>query len=388
MTGKRSLTVGLLGVGSSPHLHRIAVGLIERGHSVHIITPAKHGPFPALQGVTFHPFGADGTGGVGKLQEVRAILAKVQPDVLHSHYVSHGGIIGVASGYHPHLMQSWGCDVLNDPQISRMHWVKTKLALRAADWLLPLSSQLHAEMIKISGRKHQYDVFQWGIDTRHYSPECDHAGFRKRLGLTDEPLVYSPRTIEPHYNHDVLVKAWPEIKRKFPRAKLMFLSSMRQEPYNTELKELVRGTGIENDVIWLNGLSYDDMPKAYAASDVVVSIPASDGLGMTVLEALACARPVVVSDLPPYREWVKPETNGILVDLQESNAVGQAIGRVLGMSPQERQAMERANREAAAEADYRKRLETLERIYLKVAESRGRGFSWLKTCNNMLGLWR
>jgi glycosyltransferase involved in cell wall biosynthesis len=70
------------------------------------------------------------------------------------------------------------------------------------------------------------------------------------------------------------------------------------------------------------------MPDVYRAADVVVSIPSSDSSRRSVWEALACGRPVVVSDLPWAREELVDGRQALLTEL-EPLAVAEAIERAL-----------------------------------------------------------
>jgi glycosyltransferase involved in cell wall biosynthesis len=70
------------------------------------------------------------------------------------------------------------------------------------------------------------------------------------------------------------------------------------------------------------------MPDVYRAADVVVSLASSDSSPRSVWEALACARPVVVSDLPWAREELEHGRNALLTPL-EAEGVAAAIERAL-----------------------------------------------------------
>jgi glycosyltransferase involved in cell wall biosynthesis len=78
----------------------------------------------------------------------------------------------------------------------------------------------------------------------------------------------------------------------------------------------------------LGNLPAERLPEIYRAADVVVSIPASDSSPRSVWEALACGRPVVVSDLPWARDELAPGGRALLAPL-DAESVSQAIGRVL-----------------------------------------------------------
>lgn len=69
----------------------------------------------------------------------------------------------------------------------------------------------------------------------------------------------------------------------------------------------------------------DDMPRTLAAAHVVVLPSYREGLPTVLLEACACARPVVASDVPGCREVVRPGENGFLVPARDAAALASAV---------------------------------------------------------------
>jgi glycosyltransferase involved in cell wall biosynthesis len=67
------------------------------------------------------------------------------------------------------------------------------------------------------------------------------------------------------------------------------------------------------------------LPQYYRAADLYVSASHSDGTSISLLEAMACGRPVLVSDIPGNREWVEPNVNGWLFPEGDVNALARAI---------------------------------------------------------------
>jgi glycosyltransferase involved in cell wall biosynthesis len=78
----------------------------------------------------------------------------------------------------------------------------------------------------------------------------------------------------------------------------------------------------------LGNLPPERLPDVYRAADVVVSLASSDSSPRSVWEALACARPVIVSDLPWARDELA-DSRALLVPL-EATVVAEAIERILG----------------------------------------------------------
>ena len=170
---------------------------------------------------------------------------------------------------------------------------------------------------------------------------------------------------EPRKGLQVLIRAWPEIHRRTglrlqvagadPLAVRLLLSRLR-----------VPDEGI--DV--LGFLSQEELTDALRATKALVA-PSLGGesFGMVLTRAFACATPVVVSDIPGYREVVTPETS-VAVPPGDVEALADAVELLVADEPG-REAMGAAARELAVDryawADIARRLEA---VYARVVDRR------------------
>lgn len=72
---------------------------------------------------------------------------------------------------------------------------------------------------------------------------------------------------------------------------------------------------------WLSGLSESELIQAYRDADIIVSLARHEGFGYTVLEAMACARPVVAFDVTGVRDLVSRGRSGLLVPVEDVDAL-------------------------------------------------------------------
>jgi glycosyltransferase involved in cell wall biosynthesis len=72
-------------------------------------------------------------------------------------------------------------------------------------------------------------------------------------------------------------------------------------------------------------VSQADLPRYYRSSDLYVSASLSDGTSISLLEALACGRPVLVSDIPCNREWITPGEQGWLFPSGDVESFAQIV---------------------------------------------------------------
>jgi glycosyltransferase involved in cell wall biosynthesis len=90
-----------------------------------------------------------------------------------------------------------------------------------------------------------------------------------------------------------------------------------------------------------------DMPQVLASASVVVLPSYREGLPKSLIEAAACGRPVVTTDVPGCRDAITPNVTGVLVPVKNSKSLAAAI-ELLVENPELRKSMGRAGRELAA----------------------------------------
>jgi len=110
-------------------------------------------------------------------------------------------------------------------------------------------------------------------------------------------------------------------------------------------------------------IPHDQLPHYFNEADVYVSSSYSDGTSVSLLEAMACKLPVIVTDLPSNREWVTPGVNGWLVPSGDAQALSVALLEAL-QDNGKRKVMADANLRLAQEkADWNKNSAVLLKAY-------------------------
>jgi len=114
-----------------------------------------------------------------------------------------------------------------------------------------------------------------------------------------------------------------------------------------EWQALGRSLGIDAHLHWLGRVPFDRMNRYYNAADALV-MPSitrpADGLNVCVLDAMACARPVIGADAAGNKLVIRDGQNGYLVPEQEAAALARAILRLAALSPAQRAALGRESR--------------------------------------------
>jgi glycosyltransferase involved in cell wall biosynthesis len=111
------------------------------------------------------------------------------------------------------------------------------------------------------------------------------------------------------------------------------------------------------------------MAELYRMSEVVVSVPISDGTPVSVLEAMACGKPVICTDLPSLREFITNGENGWLIPVRQTAPLAETIIRLLDQPDLARDLGLKANQVVAEKANYEVEMQRMESIYDRIAGS-------------------
>ncbi len=266
---------------------------------------------------------------------LRAIVS-FRPHVLHAHYARIYGWLAALTFFKPLVITVWGGDILEDQGAFSDFLGKklTPFAIRRADMVTAHSGYLRGKVIALGQRPERVRMVGCpGVDRTIFRPGLDTDALRAELGLGDSQVVLCTRLMDRLYNTETVVRAIPEVLREVPSVKFVFTELAGSRDYIDEMKELARLLGVADAVVFLEMIPRERMPLFLNMSDVFVSIPSSDGMPQSLLEAIVCGTPAVVSALPQYRGVVENEVNGLVVNQEDARAVAAAIARLLRDRP-------------------------------------------------------
>ncbi|MCA9282223.1 MAG: glycosyltransferase family 4 protein [Phycisphaerales bacterium] len=373
--------------------------LARRGHEVHV----AHGPVYGPEGSMTERIDAFRTGdgrGIARhvvpsmvrevhpvkdwraRRELRALIERVEPDVVHTHS-SKAGVVGRGAAWGPSHHPRPG--VVHTVHGSAFHeherWWKNRIYVMSERWaakrcdvMVTVSDSLRERYLEAGiGRREQYETVISGMEMGAYDDvgagETREA-IRSALGLGDEDIVIGTvaRLFELK-GHDDVLDALSDVLRADARMKLLWVGDGL---WRGRLTERIAGMGLRDSVVMTRLVEPERIPGLIRAMDVLVHPSYREGLPRVVVQAMLCGVPVVATDIEGTGEVCEDRRTGRLVGAGDVAGLREAVMWMLDNADRARVMASAARERVRARFDARAMVDDLERVYERaVREARG-----------------
>jgi glycosyltransferase involved in cell wall biosynthesis len=170
------------------------------------------------------------------------------------------------------------------------------------------------------------DVFaRYGLPVRSISNVIDPSAFRYRRRARVQPRFLHNRGLEPLYNVGCTLRAFALVQQRYPDASLVVTSD---GPCRAELEQLASDLALRN-VRFVGAVSQQEMTRIYDDADIYFNSPDLDCMPGSILECYASGLPIVSTRAGGIPYILFHERTGLLVDLDDHEAMAQAALRLL-----------------------------------------------------------
>jgi glycosyltransferase involved in cell wall biosynthesis len=258
----------------------------------------------------------------------RRLLRRIEPDIVQTHWLLGPAWIAALAGTCPIVATAWGSDVLLPFPRARTACFLTRLLGRRIHAITHSSDALQEKLLEIGFPRERLHRVLHGVDRTRFRPQSRDVGLLTELGVDPElPVLLSPRGVVPVYSPDTVLNAFEKVVKE--RRCTLLLRVPAQDRDEWERLRSLLGPDALKRVVTFTQLEHSVFARLLASCDVVISVSRSEGASVTVMEAIFCERPLIVSDIPQNREWVRDATFGSIVPVGDSDALASAIEGVL-----------------------------------------------------------
>ena len=266
---------------------------------------------------------------VAAFRSIRKLIDSYKPALIHTHMAKAGAIGRFAAfrspvapvtvhTFHGHVLEGYFGGLSQRTFLA----IERRLA-RRTDALVAVSAEIRDELLDLGiGTPERWHVIPLGFDLAPFARVDARSGvLRDTLGLADDIAVVGVLgRLAPVKDHALLFDAIARL----PQVHLVVLG-------DGELRGRLEDRAAERDLAGrVHFLGWRrDVPEALADMDVVALTSVSEGTPVTLIEALATARPVVATDVGGVRSVVSDGVDGLVVRSRAPEDIAAALDRLL-----------------------------------------------------------
>lgn len=238
----------------------------------------------------------------------------------------------------------------------------TSLAVRMADRIVTVSESTRKDLVALfPAASERVVVISPGVGDDFFGemPRRDEQRVRDRYGLGGRYL-FTVAGFHPRKNLPNLVEAYDRFRSRSPERILLLIAGRGGRDSSRLLSRILRSP-YRREILLAGYVPRLDLPALYAAAELVILPSRFEGFGIPALEAMACGTPVLVSDLPAFREICAGAA--LRVDPEDPDSIAEGIVRSLREEP-----------------------ERLERV--RLGAERARAYQWEVSARNLRDVFR
>lgn len=335
----------------SRYAHDLTTSLAKLGVDVHVVTlrPPGRPKYEEIDGVKVHRVaGGRETHFVTGLP----LMARVARRVCREHHID------IVHGQIPHmpnlcLAKKWGLGArfietihvtldLETVSLSMedfrdlVFWEKWAVVLlpmakvlerhvvRRADGLIGVSESVKKYAEESYGIEEIRVIYE-GVSAEKFQADSEGRVLKRRLGIGDSPTILYVGRHCARKRLELLIYALSVLREGHRDVKLVIVG--RGTKYTQRVGKLAQDLDVGKSVLFTGYVPEEDLPKYYAMCDVFALTSQQESLGLTVLEAMASSKPVVVPNVGGLPEVAEHDKSGFIFD--DFNGLVDGISSIL-----------------------------------------------------------
>lgn len=300
-------------------------------------------------------------------RELRAWLRKEQVDLIHAHQYtpfSYALLSGLMRRRPPILFTEHGRWFPDYPRPKRIWFNRT--FLRKKDRVVAVGEFVRQALIANEGlRPERVRIIHNGVNVDQYQPSFDNSersSIRRTLGVPDEAFVLiQVARLDKLKDHLTALRTLAEMLGQCPNAHLVLVGD---GPERGSIESEVEKLGLREHVHFLG--TRKDVDILLKAADVFLLTSVSEGLPLTIIEAMLTHVPVVSTNVGGVSELIEDEQTGLLTAARDHVALASAILQFSESSDWKRELIMRAAQRATCKFSEAVNHEAYERLYAEM----------------------
>jgi glycosyltransferase involved in cell wall biosynthesis len=193
----------------------------------------------------------------------------------------------------------------------------TKITFDIADCILCYTEIEKKNIEKLGINTKKIRVIHNGVDTTLFTPHPN----KKKNGF--QHLLWVGRFVLGK-RVDLLIEAYNTTLKEYPNARLTLVG---EGPLKESIENKIEKLGLKKNIQIINRIDNSDLPALYNQADIFILPSLMEGIPRTLLEAMSCGIPVIVTELPHLANLVKDA--GLFIPRENPIVLSEQIARLL-----------------------------------------------------------
>jgi len=208
-----------------------------------------------------------------------------------------------------------------------------KLVLENADAIVVNSEYTLTEVKKFHVCDHKITKVTPGVDTDTFHPGLECSKLKRDFGIENKKVLLTVSRLAKRKGIDTVIKALPEIKRRFPDVVYLVVGEGKEKDY---LQTLAKENNTKENVVFAGYVKDEDLPLFYNACELYVmpnrqtyDWDVLEGFGISFIEAAACGKPAIGGIVGGAADAIEDGETGLLVDADDIKDVIRGVAYLL-----------------------------------------------------------
>ncbi len=297
------------------------------------------------------------------------IIWKYKIQIIHAHSVIPTGFMSsIASKImgKPLFITAHGMDINNFEKKPFFNYFISR-AMNSSSKSIAVSEDLAKKMRKMVNDENKIVVLRNAVDTGRFNPTKNRS-IRKDFGIRDEEiLILFVGYLDEFKGIFELINAFNKITAENSNVKLMMVGT---GPKKEDLLEILNKVGIEDKVIFTGVVEHQKIHRYYQSADIFVLPSYTEGLPVSILEAMATGVPVVATSVGGVPELITHGLNGFIVPPRDEEAFIEKLLILINDKNLRQQYANRSLKKIKEEFDIKVKISKLIELYKSSGFSR------------------
>jgi len=258
----------------------------------------------------------------------------------------------------------WGLSYREMPRNAQIKFALEIEVMNSVNKVIAVSETLKKNVIKrLNLRPSSIIVIPNGVDADLFHPSRASPTLRKKLAAKGERIILCVGRICRYKAQKLLIDAVPKITQENPNVKFVFVGPIDDTEYFKDILHTIDSQSLGKYCVFTGNVPSNLIPKYFAIADVFVLPSITEGLPLTLLQAMSSGRAIVASAIPQNMEVAKQGDEIIFVDPHNVEEMSSAIAQLLGDEDKRKKLGEKARRTALRYFEWKRIAEKTLQLY-------------------------